>query len=183
MHSLFTVIYVQVDLKKEASLPEIKKEASSNNVSFLQEKHTMPVRYFPWLNNSEWRVSSHTPLTHWYTLLLSLSLSPLLIGGGYYLQIPRIILTHPSTSDEDVELLILSPGREQPYAFDICDSRPLPDCFDNAFYPPWPQLEPRTSVSDVILTNVMQQKAFSVRFAVHLAKTKTKEITFHHSAL
>ncbi|KAJ0067319.1 hypothetical protein NL108_016478 [Boleophthalmus pectinirostris] len=48
--------------------------------------------------------------------------------------IPRIILTHPSTSDEDVELLTRSPGTEQSFAFDICEH--VPDCFDNAFYPP-----------------------------------------------
>ncbi|XP_034538641.1 protein scribble homolog [Notolabrus celidotus] len=33
-------------------------------------------------------------------------------GGKQTMTIPRIILTHPSTSDEDVELLTQSPGRE-----------------------------------------------------------------------
>ncbi|XP_072293449.1 disks large homolog 4 [Eucyclogobius newberryi] len=50
--------------------------------------------------------------------------------------IPRIILTHPSTSDEDVELLTRSPSREKPFAFDICNRQHIPDCFDGAFYPP-----------------------------------------------
>lgn len=54
-------------------------------------------------------------------------------------QIPRIILTHPSTSDEDVELLTQNPGREARHDFDIPDKREHPDCFDSAFYPPWPQ--------------------------------------------
>ncbi|CAJ1067514.1 leucine-rich repeat-containing protein 1 isoform X1 [Xyrichtys novacula] len=47
-------------------------------------------------------------------------------GGKQTMQIPRIILTHPSTSDEDVEFLTQSPGRELP------DRR----CFDSAFHPP-----------------------------------------------
>lgn len=51
-------------------------------------------------------------------------------------QIPRIILTHPSTSDEDVELLTQSPSTEQPHDFDI-PGRCV--CFDSAFYLPWPQ--------------------------------------------
>lgn len=45
-------------------------------------------------------------------------------------QIPRIILTHPSTSDEDVELLTQSPCRELLRDFE-CDS---------AFCLPWPQI-------------------------------------------
>lgn len=51
-------------------------------------------------------------------------------------QIPRIILTHPSTSDEDVELLTQSPSTEQPHDFDILDRWIY---FDNAFFPPWPR--------------------------------------------
>lgn len=51
-------------------------------------------------------------------------------------QIPRIILTHPSTSDEDVELLTQSPSTEPLHDFDIPDRCV---CFDSAFYPPWPQ--------------------------------------------
>ncbi|CAL9687982.1 unnamed protein product [Knipowitschia caucasica] len=78
-----------IELRKDASCPEIKKEPSSNAHSHLREKHTM--------------------------------------------QIPRIILTHPSTSDEDVELLTRSPSREKPFAF---DRQHIPDCFDSAFYLP-----------------------------------------------
>lgn len=51
-------------------------------------------------------------------------------------QIPRIILTHPSTSDEDVELVTQSPSTEQQHNFDILDRCVY---FDNAFYPPWPR--------------------------------------------
>ncbi|XP_029691509.1 leucine-rich repeat-containing protein 1 [Takifugu rubripes] len=53
--------------------------------------------------------------------------------GKHTMGIPRIILTHPSTSDEDVELLTQSPSAEQPHDFDI-PGRCV--CFDNAFYPP-----------------------------------------------
>ncbi|XP_059214908.1 uncharacterized protein LOC131993158 [Centropristis striata] len=51
---------------------------------------------------------------------------------AHTMTIPRIILTHPSTSDEDVELLIQIPSREPVHASDIPDRR----CFDSAFYPP-----------------------------------------------
>ncbi|XP_027133160.1 protein scribble homolog isoform X2 [Larimichthys crocea] len=50
--------------------------------------------------------------------------------------IPRIILTHPSTSDEDVELLTQSPGRETLHDFEIHDGGVHAVCFDSAFYPP-----------------------------------------------
>ncbi|XP_061913632.1 FERM and PDZ domain-containing protein 2 [Entelurus aequoreus] len=51
--------------------------------------------------------------------------------------IPRIILTHPSTSDEDVELLTQGPGRNPPHHHvDIPEKRVSSECFDNAFYPP-----------------------------------------------
>ncbi|XP_018543775.1 leucine-rich repeat-containing protein 1 isoform X1 [Lates calcarifer] len=56
--------------------------------------------------------------------------------GKHTMTIPRIILTHPSTSDEDVELLTQNPGREARHDFDIPDKREHPDCFDSAFYPP-----------------------------------------------
>lgn len=52
-------------------------------------------------------------------------------------QIPRIILTHPSTSDEDVELLTQIPSREPLHESYIPDRHV--HCFDSAFYPPWPQ--------------------------------------------
>nr|XP_046257841.1 discs large homolog 1-like protein [Scatophagus argus] len=54
-------------------------------------------------------------------------------GGKQTMAIPRIILTHPSTSDEDVELLTQSPNREPLHDFDIPDRLV---CFDSAFYPP-----------------------------------------------
>ncbi|XP_051273335.1 protein scribble homolog [Dicentrarchus labrax] len=54
-------------------------------------------------------------------------------GGKHTMTIPRIILTHPSTSDEDVELLTQSPSREPLHDFDIPDRHV---CFDSAFYPP-----------------------------------------------
>ncbi|KAK7930768.1 hypothetical protein WMY93_007163 [Mugilogobius chulae] len=80
------------NLKKEVTLPELKMKPSTNEDSYLEDKHTMTI--------------------------------------------PRIILTHPSTSDEDVELLTRSPSREQPFAFDTCDRQIIPDCFDSAFYSP-----------------------------------------------
>ncbi|XP_067466031.1 protein scribble homolog [Thunnus thynnus] len=56
--------------------------------------------------------------------------------GKHTMTIPRIILTHPSTSDEDVELLTQSPSRELLHEFDIPDRHAHSDCFDSAFYPP-----------------------------------------------
>ncbi|KAM6922192.1 uncharacterized protein PEZ65_010622 [Lycodopsis pacificus] len=55
-------------------------------------------------------------------------------GGKHTMTIPRIILTHPSTSDEDVELLTQIPGREAIHESDIPDRHV--HCFDSAFYPP-----------------------------------------------
>ncbi|XP_061693780.1 protein lap4 [Syngnathoides biaculeatus] len=52
------------------------------------------------------------------------------------MKIPRIILTHPSTSDEDVELLPQVPRREAHCDADIPESRVPLECFDSAFYPP-----------------------------------------------
>ncbi|XP_030012497.1 leucine-rich repeat-containing protein 1 [Sphaeramia orbicularis] len=57
-------------------------------------------------------------------------------GVKQTMTIPRIILTHPSTSDEDVELLTQSPGRETLHDIDITDRHMQSDCFDSAFYPP-----------------------------------------------
>ncbi|CAK6951610.1 leucine-rich repeat-containing protein 1 isoform X1 [Scomber scombrus] len=56
--------------------------------------------------------------------------------GKHTMTIPRIILTHPSTSDEDVELLTQSPSREPLRDYDIPNRRANSDCFDSAFYPP-----------------------------------------------
>ncbi|XP_038593285.1 uncharacterized protein LOC119917199 [Micropterus salmoides] len=52
-------------------------------------------------------------------------------GAKHRMTIPRIILTHPSTSDEDVELLTQSTSREP-----LHDSDRRAHCFDSAFYPP-----------------------------------------------
>ncbi|XP_044070284.1 uncharacterized protein LOC122884425 isoform X2 [Siniperca chuatsi] len=52
-------------------------------------------------------------------------------GGKHRMTIPRIILTHPSTSDEDVELLTQSASREP-----LHDPDRRIHCFDSAFYPP-----------------------------------------------
>ncbi|KAK6489147.1 tyrosine-protein phosphatase non-receptor type 13 [Huso huso] len=49
--------------------------------------------------------------------------------------IPRIILTHPSTSDEDVEQLTQDP-EEEPEEQDSADCQSCPDCSNSAFYPP-----------------------------------------------
>ncbi|XP_069570112.1 uncharacterized protein [Brachyistius frenatus] len=53
-------------------------------------------------------------------------------GGKHTMPIPRIILTHPSTSDEDVEPLAQSPSRETLHDIDDIDK-----CVhsDSAFYP------------------------------------------------
>ncbi|XP_070772624.1 protein scribble homolog [Enoplosus armatus] len=51
-------------------------------------------------------------------------------GGKHTMTIPRIILTHPSTSDEDVELLTQSASGEP-----LRDSDRRVHCFDSAFYP------------------------------------------------
>ncbi|XP_047459532.1 leucine-rich repeat-containing protein 1 [Mugil cephalus] len=56
-------------------------------------------------------------------------------GDKHMMTIPRIILTHPSTSDEDVEPLLQSLGRELPPDIGH-DKRPHSDCYDSAFYPP-----------------------------------------------
>ncbi|XP_037321441.1 disks large homolog 4 [Pungitius pungitius] len=55
-------------------------------------------------------------------------------GGKHTMPIPRIILTHPSTSDEDVELLTQIPRREALHKSDTPDKRL--HCFDSAFHPP-----------------------------------------------
>ncbi|XP_053291958.1 uncharacterized protein LOC128453224 [Pleuronectes platessa] len=57
-------------------------------------------------------------------------------AGKHTMTIPRIILTHPSISDEDAELLTQTPGREPLHDFDLPDRHVHPDCFDSAFFPP-----------------------------------------------
>nr|XP_023864498.1 uncharacterized protein LOC111978598 isoform X1 [Salvelinus alpinus] len=50
--------------------------------------------------------------------------------------IPRIILTHPSTSDDDVEPLTQDPDSEALEDFEDPDSHIQSECFNSAFYPP-----------------------------------------------
>ncbi|KAG9344206.1 hypothetical protein JZ751_010875, partial [Albula glossodonta] len=50
--------------------------------------------------------------------------------------IPRIILTHPSTSDEDIEPLTQDPDDEELDDFGDLESHAYSDCLNNAFYPP-----------------------------------------------
>ncbi|KAJ8248091.1 hypothetical protein GJAV_G00238210 [Gymnothorax javanicus] len=50
--------------------------------------------------------------------------------------IPRIILTHPSTSDEDIEPLTQDPADEELDEFDDLESQAYADCLNNAFYSP-----------------------------------------------
>ncbi|XP_072247205.1 disks large homolog 2 [Leuresthes tenuis] len=57
-------------------------------------------------------------------------------GQKHTMAIPRIILTHPSTSDEDVELLTQTPSRELPRDAGHAGKRVYSDCSDSAFYPP-----------------------------------------------
>lgn len=76
--------------------------------------------------------STHPIILHTY-LFSYLILFPSL---AIIRQIPRIILTHPSTSDEDVELLTQSPSGELLHDTDSPDKRVRSDCYDSAFYPP-----------------------------------------------
>ncbi|XP_066552877.1 uncharacterized protein LOC136718969 [Amia ocellicauda] len=50
--------------------------------------------------------------------------------------IPRIILTHPSTSDEDVEQLMQDPEDEELDELGSPDSPNSSECLNSAFYPP-----------------------------------------------
>ncbi len=64
---------------------------------------------------------------HWTTCLFSF---PILLSSlAIIWQIPRIILTHPSTSDEDEELLTQSLSRELPHDFDVADRHVCFKCF------------------------------------------------------
>ncbi|KAM3605766.1 uncharacterized protein V6R79_004357 [Siganus canaliculatus] len=57
-------------------------------------------------------------------------------NGKHTMAIPRIILTHPSTSDEDVELLTQSPSRQPLHEFDAPGRHVHSVCYDSAFYSP-----------------------------------------------
>ncbi|XP_062257366.1 uncharacterized protein LOC133966447 isoform X2 [Platichthys flesus] len=58
------------------------------------------------------------------------------LAGKQTMTIPRIILTHPSISDEDAELLTQTASREPLHDFDLPNRHVHPDCFDSAFFPP-----------------------------------------------
>lgn len=97
----------------------------------------------------------YAPALWWFVFFFQSCLS---VCGS---QIPRIILTHPSVSDEDVELLTQSSSsRELPHNSDIPDRHVNPDCFDCAFYPPWP---PRlgTLVKDADCYYYLHLRAFT----------------------
>lgn len=51
-------------------------------------------------------------------------------------KIPRIILTRPSTSDEDTDQLTQDPDDFEPEETENTDSHLYSDCLNNAFYPP-----------------------------------------------
>ncbi|XP_049592682.1 uncharacterized protein [Syngnathus scovelli] len=52
------------------------------------------------------------------------------------MKIPRIILTHPSTSDEDVDLLPQALSKEEQHDAGISENSVPLQYFDSAFYPP-----------------------------------------------
>ncbi|XP_019352070.2 uncharacterized protein LOC109285450 [Alligator mississippiensis] len=55
---------------------------------------------------------------------------------NHVITIPRIILTRPSTSDEDNDQLIQDPEDFEPEETDSAESHMYSDCMNNAFYPP-----------------------------------------------
>ncbi|KAM6915959.1 uncharacterized protein FYW49_009070 [Xenentodon cancila] len=57
-------------------------------------------------------------------------------GRKHTMTIPRIILTHPSTSDEDVELLTHISSREKLRDIDTFDKRVFSNSFGSSFYSP-----------------------------------------------
>lgn len=52
------------------------------------------------------------------------------------LKIPRIILTRPSTSDEDTDQLPPDPDDFEPEEPDSAEGHAYSDCLNSAFYPP-----------------------------------------------
>lgn len=164
---LFACVF-QSDLEKDLNwtLSELEAEALMKSDESQVGKHTMTVSKFPTTYSDTRYTAKKSPhlsfswiqkpgkINIWDsfdTIFLSLcytsyhtstclfsfpNLFPSLSITG---QIPRIILTHPSTSDEDVELLTQNPSREPLHDFDIPDRRAHSDCSDSAFYPPWPQ--------------------------------------------
>uniref|UniRef100_A0A670I4I2 Leucine rich repeat containing 1 n=1 Tax=Podarcis muralis TaxID=64176 RepID=A0A670I4I2_PODMU len=55
---------------------------------------------------------------------------------NHVITIPRIILTRPSTSDEDTDQLAQDPDDFEPEETDNSDGHLYSDCLNNAFYPP-----------------------------------------------
>lgn len=140
LHTVFLVSASQPDQANETSqvLSKLTK------VSLQDGKHRMGVSTLfanSWTGSNQRRlrknssfpaVGSLHALWHDFLLFLPWSAHP---SASTMWQIPRIILTHPSTSDEDVEPLAQSPGAERQHDFDILDRCVF---FDNTFYPHWP---------------------------------------------
>ncbi|CAM4641596.1 unnamed protein product [Lepidochelys kempii] len=55
---------------------------------------------------------------------------------NHIITIPRIILTRPSTSDEDTDQLTHDPDDFEPEEMDSAESQGYSECLNNAFYPP-----------------------------------------------
>ncbi|XP_077782448.1 uncharacterized protein LOC144327299 isoform X2 [Podarcis muralis] len=55
---------------------------------------------------------------------------------NHVITIPRIILTRPSTSDEDTDQLAQDPDDFEPEETDNSEGHLYSDCLNNAFYPP-----------------------------------------------
>ncbi|KAH0622010.1 hypothetical protein JD844_023886 [Phrynosoma platyrhinos] len=55
---------------------------------------------------------------------------------NHVITIPRIILTHPSTSDEDTDQLPQEPDDFEPEETENTEGHLYSDCLNNAFYPP-----------------------------------------------
>lgn len=145
----------QSDLESDLNrtLSELEAEALTKSDSLQVGKHTMPVSNASFLRNkliwafpdsdTVWQLYDTIFLTSYHTSTCLFSLPNPFPSLAITWQIPRIILTHPSTSDEDVELLTQSPSREPLRDYDIPNRHANSDCFDSAFYPPWTQ--PRTA--------------------------------------
>ncbi|XP_068793491.1 leucine-rich repeat-containing protein 1 isoform X10 [Struthio camelus] len=57
-------------------------------------------------------------------------------AANHAVTIPRIILTRPSTSDEDTDQLPPDPEDSEPEEADSTEGHAYSDCLNNAFYPP-----------------------------------------------
>uniref|UniRef100_A0ACB8GDA1 Uncharacterized protein n=1 Tax=Sphaerodactylus townsendi TaxID=933632 RepID=A0ACB8GDA1_9SAUR len=56
--------------------------------------------------------------------------------ANHVIMIPRIVLTRPSTSDEDADQLTQDPDDSEPEETDNTESHLYSDCLNHAFYPP-----------------------------------------------